>query len=103
MSFLQWIIWILIGAITAYAFLKMQSSSVRWITPEKPKMSVGLVVGGAFLRWILVFFLLALALRQSIMAALVLFATFMTVRLILLFLFNAKFMPEIARSQGVKD
>ncbi len=103
MTFLQWMLWILVGAATAYAFLKMQSWSVRLISPEKPAMSSSLVIGGAVLRWILIFLLLALALQQSILAALVLFGTFMIVRLILLFFLKTQIMPEFARVKGIKD
>ncbi len=52
MTVLQWLLWILVGALTAFAFLKTQSWSVRMITPEKPKLSAGLVIGGAIFRWI---------------------------------------------------
>jgi hypothetical protein len=103
MTFFNWTLWILIGAFTAYGFLKMQSWSVQFITPDRPKFSTGLVIGGAILRWIILFALLAVALHQSLFAALALFGSFMIARLVFLFLFNTHFMPGISPIKGIKD
>jgi hypothetical protein len=103
MNLFRMMFWMLVGAITAFAFLRMQSWSVHLITPERPKLSSLLVVGGAVLRWILIFLLLFLALHQSFLAALAQFVTFMVVRLILLFFFRTQIMPEFAPITGTKD
>ncbi len=103
MTVLQWLLWILVGALTAFAFLKTQSWSVRMITPEKPKLSAGLVIGGAIFRWILISIVLVLALHQSLFAAFALFCSFMIVRLVFLFLFETHFKPVVTPTKGIKD
>ena len=103
MNAFHWFFGIVIGAGSAYAFLKTQGRSVKMIAPDRPGISVGLVVGGAFLRWALLFLLLALAIHQSILAAIALFAAFMVVRMILLFFFRGTILRESTRVKGVKD
>jgi len=103
MNFLGFFIGSTLGAITAFLFLKTQSWSVMVITPQRPKFSKGLVIGGAVLRWLMVFLLLALALSYSIFAALVEFITFMLVRLLILFFWQDFIMPKAIKSTSMKD
>lgn len=79
------ILWFPLGGLAAFGFLKIQRWSVETLSPDKPKLGYGLVIGGAFLRWGLFFILMLLAVRQSIPALLILLAGYMVTRTILLF------------------
>jgi hypothetical protein len=78
------IIWALTGTGLAYLFLIMQRWTAMIITPEHPRRSQWLVLGGAFIRWILIFFVLMLALSYSLTALFMAFCMFMITRLYLL-------------------
>lgn len=78
------LLWILTGSVSAYLYLKMQSWSVRIISPHFPKQSQWLIVGGAFFRWLLIIIIFILALSYSTVALLIVFLMFMTTRLLLL-------------------
>jgi hypothetical protein len=77
--------WLIFGLILAYLFLLTQRWSVRIISPHKPKLSKLLIIGGAVLRWVLIFLALLWALSSSIMAMFLVFTVFMISRLIILF------------------
>jgi hypothetical protein len=78
------IIWALTGTGLAFLFLIMQRWTAMIINPEHPHRSQLLVIGGAFIRWILIFFVLMLALSYSLPAMFMAFSLFMITRLYLL-------------------
>ncbi len=89
MEFLFYLIWALIGAGLAILFLKTQIFSSKMISPENPRLSKWLIVGGAFIRWVFIFGFFVLALSYSIGALLITFVTFMITRLIFLMRWHA--------------
>jgi hypothetical protein len=103
MTLLTFILWLPLGALAAYGFLQMQRWSVGRLSPDKPKLSTGLVVGGAFLRWGLFFVLMLLAVRRSIADLLVLLAGFVVTRTLLLFFWQKSLKPFSITTKHVKD
>ena len=79
------LIWVFIGAGLAFLFLSTQRWSVIAINPAKPGFSQLLIIGGAVIRWAMIFLMLMLALSFSIFTMLIVFSTFMVSRLLLLF------------------
>ena len=84
MNVVIYIICTLLGTGLAFVFLKTQSWSVKIIQPESPRLSKWLIVGGAFIRWVIIFIVFLLALSFSITALLMTFSTFMITRIIFL-------------------
>lgn len=78
-------IWVFIGAALAFLFLSTQRWSVMAINPEQPNFSQLLIIGGAVIRWAIIFLIFMYALSYSIFAMLIVFSTFMITRLLLLF------------------
>ena len=85
MKWIQLMIWGFAGSGLAALSLAMQQWTVIKIQPDRVKSSKRLVIGGAILRWILFSLFIFLALRYSLAAMFLLFVTFMTTRMILLF------------------
>ena len=85
MNWLIYLLWAVLGAAFAFTYLMVQRWSVHLIHPAYPRLSKWLVIGGAVIRWIFVFIIFVLALSTSIYAMLIVFLTFMTTRLIILF------------------
>jgi len=83
--------WMISGAALAYLYLQSQVLSVKLINPENPKGSKWLIIGGAVIRWIIVFLSLALALSQSLIAMILTFCSFLTTRMVILYKWNANF------------
>jgi len=77
--------WLIFGSLLSYIFLMSQSWSARVISPQKPRLSKLLIIGGAVLRWVFIFLALLWALSSSIMAMFLVFTVFMISRLIILF------------------
>ncbi|MCB2202734.1 hypothetical protein KQH56_01880 [bacterium] len=88
MTALTFLLWLPLGVLTAYGFLLMQRWSVDHLSVDKPKRSTWLVVGGAFLRWALFFVLMFLAVRHALADLLVLLASFMVSRILILVLWQ---------------
>jgi hypothetical protein len=78
------LVWILVGVATAVLYLTFQQWSVNRLSPNHRKRGMRLVIGGAILRWIFVFFALGLSLSHSFQALIIVFFTFMFVRFIFL-------------------
>lgn len=78
------LIWFVIGIITALIYLLSLQWSVRIIQPDNEKNSMRLIIGGAILRWILIIVVLISSLSFSTLAAIIVFCTFMILRLIFL-------------------
>ena len=76
------LIWVVIGILTALIFLKSLEWSVNMIHPKNEKKSMGLIIGGIILRWILIISVLVFSLSHSTSAALIVFCVFMILRLI---------------------
>ncbi len=74
------LLWILLGALTAYAYLKFQRWSVNQINPQNQSRSIKLIIGGAVLRWLMFFIVLALSISYSYRALFFVFISFMVVR-----------------------
>lgn len=84
MNAIIYIICLLLGAGLAFVFLKTQSWSVKSIQPESPRFSKWLIIGGAFIRWVIIFFIFLLVLSFSITALLMTFSAFMISRMFFL-------------------
>jgi len=84
MNLLVYLIWAIAGAGLAFLYLMVQRWSAQLIHPAYPKLSKWLVVGGAVIRWIVVFIILLMALSISITAMLIVFLSFMASRLLIL-------------------
>lgn len=84
MNILIYLVWAGVGAGLAFLYLMVQRWSAQLIHPAYPKLSKWLVVGGAVIRWIVVFSILLIALSVSIIAMLIVFLAFMTARLLIL-------------------
>lgn len=84
------LLWVLLGGLTAYVCLVFQRWSVSRINPQNQSRSVKLVIGGAILRWLLVFAILAFSLSHSYRAMLIVFVSFMAARLLILFRWNGQ-------------
>lgn len=78
------IVWIIIGILMAFVILKSQEWSVLYIHPEKSKKSMRLIIGGTILRWMLIIAVLIFSLSHSYLATLIVFSTFIILRLIFL-------------------
>ncbi len=103
MTFLSYLTWAGTGILLALILLKTQAWAVERITPQYPKLSVALVVGGAIIRWLLIGAVFIMALRQSIGALLMVFAAMLVTRTLFLFLWQGKVLPIPLRSSGIKD
>jgi len=91
MTALTFISWCGAGFALALLFLIMQRWTVNHISPDKLKQGKWLAIGGAMIRWISFSLLVILALQQSHLAALVVFFTFMTSRMLLLMIITRSF------------
>jgi len=91
MKALSSLLWISLGAGTAFVVLKSQWWSVMAIHPEKLRSSKRLVVGGAITRWILISIILIAAGFYSIAALLTVFASYMISRVLILFIWQKRF------------
>jgi len=85
MNILMYFLWAILGSGLAVLFFKTQSWSVAVISPRYPKFSKRIIIGGAIFRWLIFSFFIILTLSQSMIAMLILFFTFMTTRLVILF------------------
>lgn len=84
MNMLTTFVWIIIGTITALVILKSQEWSVLYIHPENTKKSMSLIIGGTILRWMLIMAVFIVSLSHSYLATLIVFSTFIVLRLIFL-------------------
>jgi hypothetical protein len=84
MTAVQMIAWIFVGALTAILFLLTQQWSVKLIKPQNPRRSISLIVGGTFMRWVFIFAVFFVSLSYSFTAMLIVFITFLFIRLLFL-------------------
>lgn len=77
--------WVIIGMIMAVLFFISQRWTVRNINPTYLKLSKLMVIGGAILRWATLSLVLIFAMNHSITAALLVFASFIILRIFILF------------------
>jgi hypothetical protein len=84
MTAVRIITWIFVGSLTAIIYLLSQQWSVKIINPQKTRRSIGLIVGGTFIRWLLMFSMLYVSLSYSFSAMLTVFMTFLLFRLLFL-------------------
>lgn len=103
MSVIEYPLWLLLGSGAALLFLGMQKWSVKYVTPEKPRASKFLVLGGAVLRWMMVALILMLALTRSPLAALIAFAAFMIARLVILAIWEKQWRIAVVQPSSKKD
>ena len=85
MSVISYFIWILVGTGLAMLFLQSQYWSVKIIEPTRARQSKWIILGGAVLRWVVVFLVLMVALSYSYTALLVVFVAFLITRMIVVF------------------
>ena len=76
--------WALIGIVSGITYLKFQQWSVRWLNPQNRRLSMFLIIGGSFLRWLFIAAVFLVALTHSFLALLLVFITFMLIRLVFL-------------------
>jgi hypothetical protein len=74
------LLWILLGGLTAYVYLVFQRWSVNQINPQNQSRSIKLIIGGAILRWLMLFTILALSISHSYRAMFFVFISFMVAR-----------------------
>lgn len=84
MIMLNPLLWVLVGVITALLFLKSLEWSVGFIHPARRRKSIRLIIGGTLIRWTLFSLVLGYSLLHSTLAGLIVFGTFLVVRLIFL-------------------
>jgi len=84
MRVLNYSFWAIFGIGLAFIFLKSQSWSVTLIHPDHEKLSKWIVVGGAFIRWALIFLVFFFALADSLINLMIVFTSFMISRLLIL-------------------
>lgn len=88
MSFFHHFLWVIVGVGLALLFFKFQQWSVQRIDPNKNRKSSALIIGGALVRWGLVFLAFVQALKISYISLFLVFFSFMFVRLIFLVKWN---------------
>ncbi|MBG0787028.1 MAG: ATP synthase subunit I [Anaerolineaceae bacterium] len=103
MNWFEWPLWILLGIGTALFFLWMQKWSVQQIAPDKPVASQILILGGMLIRWVLIALVLILALRFSPVAGLIVFASFMITRLVVLATWEKRWRLAGIQTNSKKD
>jgi hypothetical protein len=91
MKVLSSILWSTLGAGTAFIILKSQWWSVMIIHPDRIRSSKRLIIGGAIIRWIIIFIIFIAAGFYSIAALLIVFASYMTSRILILFIWRKRF------------
>ena len=78
------LLWVLVGVITSFLFLKSLEWSVGYINPERRRKSIRLIIGGTLIRWTLISVVLMYSLSHSTLAGLIVFGTFLVLRFIFL-------------------
>lgn len=84
MSFHELILWALLGGLTAFLILKSQEWSVAFVSPEKQKQSLILILGGTLVRWATISGVFVFAFTHAFLAGLIVFGTFLFFRMIFL-------------------
>ena len=97
MKIVQYFVWIFAGAGIGIANFFTQYLSVKAIQPEKAKQSKCLILGGAVLRWSLVGYIFFISISSSMIALLIVFFSFMVVRLVTLYTFSTRW--QIVQNQ----
>lgn len=103
MELLSLILWGLAGVSLAFLLLLTQTWSVQIVSPDHPKRSTAIVIGGAILRWLITGVVLLLALSNSLWAMLVTFTGFIITRTLLIFLWQDGFFQKPLRIHLTKD
>jgi len=97
MKWMFLLFWLLFGAGLAFIYLITQRWSARIINPNKPGLSKFLIIGGAVIRWVFVFFSLLLALSFSLLAMFLVFGSFMITRLLILLKWESRIFSKFNR------
>jgi len=84
MKIFYYLFWIPAGAGLAIAIFFTQYWSVKAVHPGKERLSKRLIIGGALLRLLLIGLIFFFALSSSIFELLIVFLSFMIVRLLIL-------------------
>ena len=84
MQILLYIFWMFTGATLAFFYIKSQQWSVFVINPRCPRRSTLLIIGGAFMRWLIIATTLILALRISFITMLLTFSAFLIAKFLML-------------------
>lgn len=103
MNAIHMCLWGLAGIALAFISLLTQTWSVKRISPDHPGWSVTLVVGGAFFRWLVISSVLVFALKNSLLAALIVLITFLAVRTLLLIPWKDFSIHRLLRADHSKD
>jgi len=90
MKIFHYLVWICAGAGLAITNFITQYLSVRVIHPRKENRSKWLILGGAVLRWLLVGTIFIIALSYSIISMLIVFFSFLVVRLFVLYIYTPR-------------
>lgn len=103
MILFTYLIWVVIGSALAFVVVHSQRWSTLLITPDSPRISKWLIVGGAVIRWILIFIIFVVVLSKSIIGLLIVFFTFLITRIIMLLMMENMPRRLIQKIAGVKD
>jgi len=88
MTLISVVMWVIIGLGLALMIFLTQHWTVRIIDPKRATLSKWLVIGGAFVRWMILSLVFIAAISSSIGALLIMFFTFLIGRLFLLFIWQ---------------
>jgi hypothetical protein len=102
MNIMALILWALIGAGLSFLVLATQHWSVMRIDPHKPNISKWLVIGGAFIRWLIIVTFLVLALHNSVTAMLITFFSYQTAKFFILIIWNRSTLNNNYLKLGIK-
>lgn len=96
---MAYLLWSIIGAATTGIFLVFQYLSVQLISSNKPSMSQGLIIGGAFIRLFVIAIILYYALSTSLGALLTCFAALILSQMLFLFIWDHKLRRTTIKNQ----
>ena len=92
------VIWMIIGLGLALMVFLSQHWTVRTINPNRAGLSKWLVIGGAFIRWMILSLVFFKAISSSLGALLIVFFTFLFSRLLILIIWQR----QLNSSQVIK-
>lgn len=102
MTLVSAVIWTITGLGLAVLIFLSQRWTVDLIHPEHVKLSKWLVIGGAFIRWMIISLVFIAALSSSMGELLILFFTFLFCRLLILFIWQSRLSSEQSRLHSTK-
>jgi hypothetical protein len=99
---MNYLLWAAIGVLLAGIILVFQYLSVQFISTDKPSLSNGLIIGGAFIRFCLIGVILYFALTTSVGALLICFAALILSQMLFLFIWDHQISRATVNSQLIK-